>query len=145
MKTINTQVFDEFPVHNLSGFARKSTVKKYLAPQESTSNSHRPIDSGFARKSTVKKYLAPQESTSNSHRPIDRCTSELLSPSGTYVQSFKSIAPSVTKCALLTNDGRHVICIGSPQLSQKWNIDLWHSCSHYHKSVFQPVLGTVLV
>jgi hypothetical protein len=35
MKTIKTQVFDEFTVHNLSGLARKSTVKKYLAPQDS--------------------------------------------------------------------------------------------------------------
>jgi hypothetical protein len=32
MKTISThQVFDEFTLHNLSGFARKSTVKKYFA------------------------------------------------------------------------------------------------------------------
>jgi hypothetical protein len=36
---------------------------------------------------------------------------ELLLPSGTYVQSFGSIAPATTKCALLTDDddGRHVI------------------------------------
>jgi methyltransferase-like protein len=31
IKTISTQVFGEFTTHNLSGFARKSTVKKYLA------------------------------------------------------------------------------------------------------------------
>jgi hypothetical protein len=30
MKTIITQVFDEFTAHNLSGFARKSTVKKNI-------------------------------------------------------------------------------------------------------------------
>jgi hypothetical protein len=41
MKTISTQVFDDFTAHNLSGFARKLTVKKYLAPQDSTSNSRR--------------------------------------------------------------------------------------------------------
>jgi hypothetical protein len=36
---------------------------------------------------------------------------ELLLPSGTYVQCFGSIAPAVTKRALLTDDddGRHVI------------------------------------
>jgi hypothetical protein len=37
MKNISTQVFDEFTAHNLSEFARKSTVKKYLAPQDSPS------------------------------------------------------------------------------------------------------------
>jgi hypothetical protein len=41
MKTISTQVFDEFMVHNLSGFARKSTVKEYFVPQDSTSVRHR--------------------------------------------------------------------------------------------------------
>jgi hypothetical protein len=37
MKIISTQVFDEFAAHNLSGFTRKSMVKKYLAPQDSPS------------------------------------------------------------------------------------------------------------
>jgi hypothetical protein len=46
MKTISTQVFDELTVCNLSGFARKSTVKKYLAPRDSTSNSRRPLTRG---------------------------------------------------------------------------------------------------
>jgi hypothetical protein len=43
---------------------------------------------------------------------------ELLLPSGTYVQSFRSIAPAVTKRAVLMDDddGRHVIhCIGEPK------------------------------
>jgi hypothetical protein len=45
---------------------------------------------------------------------------KLLLPSGTYVQTFGSIAPAVTKRAVLTDDGRHMIdCIGSPQVSQK--------------------------
>jgi hypothetical protein len=35
------------------------------------------------------------------------CT--LISPRGTYVQSFRWIAPAVTKRALLTDDGQHVI------------------------------------
>jgi hypothetical protein len=43
MKTISTQLFDEFTSHNLSGFAWKSTVKKYFAPQFSTSNLPRPL------------------------------------------------------------------------------------------------------
>jgi hypothetical protein len=38
--------FDEFTAHNLSWFARKSTVKKYVAPQDSTSNSRRPLTRG---------------------------------------------------------------------------------------------------
>jgi hypothetical protein len=46
MKTISTQVFDEFTSHNLSGFIRKSTVKKYFAPQDSTSNLRRPLTRG---------------------------------------------------------------------------------------------------
>jgi hypothetical protein len=42
-------------------------------------------------------------------------------PSGTYVQSFGSIAPAVTKRALLTGDdnGHHVIT-QAHQVSQKW-------------------------
>jgi hypothetical protein len=47
MKTISTQVFDEFTAHNLSGFARKSTMKKYLAPQDSPSKSRRPLTGGY--------------------------------------------------------------------------------------------------
>jgi hypothetical protein len=39
MKTFNTQVFDEFTAHNLSGLARTSTVKEYLAPQAQDSPS----------------------------------------------------------------------------------------------------------
>jgi hypothetical protein len=45
-KKISTQVFDEFTAHNLCGFASKSTVKKYLAPQDSLSNSRRPLTRG---------------------------------------------------------------------------------------------------
>jgi hypothetical protein len=41
-----TQVFDEFMANNLSGFARKSTVKKYLAPHDSPSNLRRPLTRG---------------------------------------------------------------------------------------------------
>jgi hypothetical protein len=37
MKTIRTRLFAEFSTHNLSGFARKLTLKKYLAPQDSPS------------------------------------------------------------------------------------------------------------
>jgi hypothetical protein len=60
-------------------------------------------------------------------RPDRNLVYELLLPSGTYVQSFGSIAPAVTKRALLTDDERRrrmprdcTCCIGSPQVSQKW-------------------------
>jgi hypothetical protein len=51
------------------------------------------------------------------HLPI----SELLLPSGTYVQSFRSIAPAVTKCALLTDDDdghcvSHRLPAGEPKM-----------------------------
>jgi hypothetical protein len=41
---------------------------------------------------------------------------ELLLPSGTYVQSFGSIAPAVTERTLLTDDdnGRHMIAWAHP-------------------------------
>jgi hypothetical protein len=35
--------------------------------------------------------------------------SRVISPRGTYVQSFRSIDPAVTKRALLTDDGQHII------------------------------------
>jgi hypothetical protein len=35
--------------------------------------------------------------------------SRVISPTGTYVQSFRSIDPAVRKRALLTDDGQHVI------------------------------------
>jgi hypothetical protein len=43
MKTISTQVFDEFTAHNLRGFPRKSTVKKYLAPDQDSPSIQRRI------------------------------------------------------------------------------------------------------
>jgi hypothetical protein len=47
IKTISTQVFDKFMMHNLSGFARKSTGKKYLAPRDSPSIRRRPLTRGI--------------------------------------------------------------------------------------------------
>jgi hypothetical protein len=44
----------------------------------------------------------------------DKNLEMILLPSGTYVQSFGSIAPAVTKRALLTDDGQRTPhdCIG---------------------------------
>jgi hypothetical protein len=44
-------------------------------------------------------------------KPRSRLDRNLVWDSGTYVQSFRSIAPAVTKRALLTDDRHHVIAI----------------------------------
>jgi hypothetical protein len=60
---------------------------------------------------------------------------ELLLPSGTYVQSFGSIAPAVTKRTLLTDDddGRHVIVYWLTLPAEVKAVTAWQMLALYMK------------